>query len=164
MASAPAPKHANMHNTPITIPTMVPGDALSAVVTGDDVLLADVFDSVTLLVGEIVGTDVVIEVFVLVARLVGVTVDENELVSGKPDETAVDVIPREVVVVLEAGTVVGLLGFTVVVPAMGGCDDVGLRGGKSQVHLKLKVWPAPMRSILNCISFAPQSVLSVPSQ
>lgn len=166
MVSAPAPKHANMHNTPMTIPTMVPGDALSAFVTGDNVLLADVFDSVAFLVGETVGTDVVIEVFVLVVRLVvvGVAVDESELVSGETDENAVDVIPREAVVVLETGVVVGLLDPTVVVPAVGSCDDVNLRGGKLQVHSKLKVWPAPMRSILNCISFTPQSVLSVPSQ
>lgn len=156
MASAPAPKHANMHNTPITIPTMVPGDALSAVVTGDNVLLADVSDFVALLVGETVETDVVIEVLVLVPRFVGVAVDESELVSGETDDNAVDVIPGEVVVVLETGMVVRVL--------VGSCDDVDLRGGKLQVHLKLKVWPAPMRSILNCISFTPQSVLSVPSQ
>lgn len=184
MVNAPAPKHANMHNTPITIPTMVPGDALSADVTGDDVLLADEFDPVDFPDGETVGTKVVIEVFVLVASVV---VDESEFVgvevdddpgedggvvdddddSGDIDESAVDVISKEVVVVstvLEAGTVVGdsLLDPTLLVSPVGDCDDLG--GGKSQVHLKLEVWPASTKSILNCISFTPQSVLPVPSQ
>lgn len=187
MVNAPAPKHANIHNTPITIPAMVPGDAFSADVTGDDVLLADEFDPVDFPDGETVGTKVVIEVFVLVARVV---VDESEFVgvevdddpgkdegvvddddSGDIDESAVDVISKEVVVVvsavLEAGTVVGdsLLDPTLLVSPVGDCacgDDLG--GGKSQVHLKLEVWPASTKSILNCISFTPQSVLPVPSQ
>lgn len=162
---------------------MVPGVAFSPVVSGSAVLLVLVFDSASFPVGETVGVGVFAEVFVLVVRVVGVTVGDCELFaeegegviedeagddpedkvddgSGDSDENAVDVIPREAVVVsavLEGEEVMGdsLLGPTLAVPV----------GGKSQVHLKLKIWPpAPVKSIWNCIWFTPQSVLLVPSQ
>lgn len=111
-------------------------------------------------------------VFVLVAVAVDVDDSEGETdddPDGDTDENTVDVIPAVVSAVLEAGRVVGdsLLDPTL---AVGDCDDDkdGPGGGKSQVHPKLKVWPAavpaPTKSILNCILSTPQSVLPVPSQ